>query len=318
MKKLIFLLLLAAAPMFAQAGRFDNNTWTVLTSAGKYYITPQAGSVVSVCSYPANGLPCTNLATLYTDNTGVVACNGFNGCQNPVTADSKGNFGFWVTPGTYQYTYNYGGVNYGPFSFTVGSSGVAVTLTGNQTVGGTKTFTSPIVASGGVQGDVTSTGTSTFNILNATALNGPLTGNVTGNITSAGTSTFSTATASHSFDGPIGFDSPNTGYFGVLAISTGIDGVNKFGLKHGRSSTGSIAAGTHAPVTVTWGGTGFLDANYTPVCSILDTSAGGVAMSIDRITAQTATTMTVQVFNGSAGSLTGTLNCIGIHDSGAY
>ncbi len=80
-----------------------------------------------------------------------------------------------------------------------------------------------------------------------------------------------------------------------------------------RASTGSIGAGLSAVVTVTWPVT-FGNVNYTPVVSVLDTTASIAALSIVHIESQTATEITVRVLNSAAGALTGTVNAIGLHD----
>jgi hypothetical protein len=96
---------------------------------------------------------------------------------------------------------------------------------------------------------------------------------------------------------------------GVAGTTTGDAG----GIKHIRLSTGSVAGTSRADVTVTWA-VAFPDVNYTPVCSVLDTSGAGLGLVFERIRVQLALSMTVQVFNQSAGALTGTLNCFAFHD----
>lgn len=85
------------------------------------------------------------------------------------------------------------------------------------------------------------------------------------------------------------------------------------GMKHSRVTTGSITAGSSALVTITWS-TQFADANYTANCSVVDSTASTLALSVVHIETQNATTLAARVQNTSAGSLTGTLHCIAIHD----
>jgi hypothetical protein len=92
-------------------------------------------------------------------------------------------------------------------------------------------------------------------------------------------------------------------------------GVNRdgSGFKHKRLTTGSINAG--ARVDVTWTvSPAFADANYTAIATVYDASASGTGLRVERIRTQTASSVVVQVMNDSAGSLTGTLEVIAIHD----
>lgn len=88
----LFAFLLLPAAAFGQASRIDG---IAFNQAGR----PAAASTVAVCSQPANvsTAPCSPLATLYTDSTATVACNGINGCSNPMTADGLGNYHFYYT-----------------------------------------------------------------------------------------------------------------------------------------------------------------------------------------------------------------------------
>lgn len=71
---------------------------------------PLANVPVAVCLQPAtiSSAPCSPLATLYTDSTLTTACNGTNGCSNPLTSDGYGNVLFYAAPGKYTIQY------YGP------------------------------------------------------------------------------------------------------------------------------------------------------------------------------------------------------------
>jgi hypothetical protein len=92
---------------------------------------------------------------------------------------------------------------------------------------------------------------------------------------------------------------------GIPSTSTGVQ------MK--RLTTGSIGGASRTDVVVTWP-TAFADTNYTFQVFIIDTSAAGIGMRVERVRAQTASTITVQVVNDAAGALTGTLHCIAIHD----
>jgi hypothetical protein len=117
-KLLAVLLLTCAAFGQGAAARYDNFTWSTTNVQGTAVLAAIPGASVAVCSFPATGLPCSNLATLYTDSTLATACTGSNGCSNPIVSDSAGNFGFWAVSGHYQYTVSFGGFNYGPYDLT--------------------------------------------------------------------------------------------------------------------------------------------------------------------------------------------------------
>jgi hypothetical protein len=97
---------------------------------------------------------------------------------------------------------------------------------------------------------------------------------------------------------------------GGTAGTTLADGPN---IKHGRVTTGSINAATHADVTLNWS-TNFADTSYTVSATVEDTSAAGLGLTVDRIRSKAAGSVVVQVFNQAVGALTGTLDVIAIHD----
>lgn len=120
------------APAFPQATRIDPNpAATTQTVAGPGQLAPLLalpGSAITLCGYPANAQPCTNLATTYTDASGATPCPltaqvvlpGTNQCV--ATADAQGNFGFWVASGTYNYEIIWNGQTYGPYPITASGS----------------------------------------------------------------------------------------------------------------------------------------------------------------------------------------------------
>jgi hypothetical protein len=69
-------------------------------------------------------------------------------------------------------------------------------------------------------------------------------------------------------------------------------------------------------VTLSWAGTAFADTNYTPTCSVIETSvvAGSQSLVVERIHTINTGTIVASVFNGSGGALTGTLACNAFHD----
>lgn len=98
-----------------------------------------------------------------------------------------------------------------------------------------------------------------------------------------------------------------------VTVNTGVvaDGG---GLKHARVTTGSIGAASSALVTVTWT-TAFADTNYTVVASVQDSTAAILSLTVVHIETKTAAAVEVRVQNTSAGSLTGTLHVIAMHDA---
>ncbi len=100
---------------------------------------------------------------------------------------------------------------------------------------------------------------------------------------------------------------------GKLQPDSGID-PNSGGFKHARVSTGSIAASSSAAVTVTWT-SAFADANYTPICSVQEATAGTASLRVHHIQSIAAGSIVVRVVNDNTSSaLTGTLVCQAVHD----
>ncbi len=98
---------------------------------------------------------------------------------------------------------------------------------------------------------------------------------------------------------------------GQTSISTGV--TNATGWQHERITTGSIGAGSTALVTITWD-VAFADTNYTAFADVEDATTSSLALSVVHIESKSTTNMTVRVINNAAGSLTGTLNAMAIHD----
>lgn len=116
----IGLISLAVSPIALSAqnvnGYYSTFAWTATTIAGQSTFTPIPDAAIQVCNYPANAVPCTNLATLYL---GPSLASGTG--PNPLTADQYGNFGFWAAVGTYQYTLTTtSGQSVGPYPVVLG------------------------------------------------------------------------------------------------------------------------------------------------------------------------------------------------------
>src|SRR6185437_7452123 len=133
MKKFIFYALLFGAfagVCSAQGYRAGSDVGPVtsyILPGGPISTVPNA--VISVCAYPANGVPCTNKATTFTDATLTTPCPsnqqvvlaGTTSCVT--TADGGGNWGVWLTPGSnYSYTVTLAnGASAGPYAISAAS-----------------------------------------------------------------------------------------------------------------------------------------------------------------------------------------------------
>lgn len=153
MKKLLIFLGICVSIAHGQAARFGDqnptqNTVVVPGVIGQLVrVVPNA--VIEFCAWPANAVPCTNKVTTYTDITLTTACptstqvvlSGTNICTG--SADAQGNWGVWVPPGTYQYTFTSNGNNYGPFyALPVGATVATLNCPGAVT-GAIGYFTTP-------------------------------------------------------------------------------------------------------------------------------------------------------------------------------
>lgn len=136
MKNRVLLCLLLLFSLGAWGQRVDSRVTTTTNPppiGGYTPILAVPGSQITLCAYPANGVPCTNLATSYTDATLTTACpagkpvvlQGSSACGS--YTDQLGNFGFWVAPGCYTYTSQLKGTTQPPKAVCsgAGSTGIA-------------------------------------------------------------------------------------------------------------------------------------------------------------------------------------------------
>jgi hypothetical protein len=99
---------------------YSNIAWTSSYVSGQQVLVPIPNAQITVCTYPANAVPCTNLATLYYGPT----VGGGMSPTNPVSGDQYGNFSFWAASGYYQYTVtNSYGQSAGPYTIVLGGTG---------------------------------------------------------------------------------------------------------------------------------------------------------------------------------------------------
>lgn len=120
---------------------------------------------------------------------------------------------------------------------------------------------------------------------------------------------------SGAFDAEAAFNynkTSNTLLFDHLSLNAGV--TNDGGLQHERITTGSCGT-TGCQVTLTWD-VSFGDTNYTPVCSVEDSTSQSevTGLRIAKISSRTATTVVVDIDNFSGSGVTGTLHCWGAHD----
>jgi hypothetical protein len=111
------LLLAAACLLFGQGSRKDDTAFKN-TVAG---IAGAGGALITACTSAGAGIPCTPLATIYSDlaltapatnitctRVGSDFCTNAsvypNLATNPFKADANGNYGFYVSPGRYVVT----------------------------------------------------------------------------------------------------------------------------------------------------------------------------------------------------------------------
>lgn len=160
MNKFVAIAICAVVPLclFGQASRTDPNpTLTVGYAPPTAYppVLAIPGAAIALCSDPA----CSTRATTYTSSAASSTCPasaqvvlaGTSSCIS--NSDSRGNFGFWVSSGTYYYTVTVSGKQYGPYPLSVGGGGGGG---GNVSGSGTPGFSarwssSSTIATGSIQ-----------------------------------------------------------------------------------------------------------------------------------------------------------------------
>ena len=109
----IFLLFAAPTLVSGQAlARYDAPFPSISSSTSTPFLVaniPPNSPVLAVCNYPANAVPCTNYAQVFT-STGATCPSGAQDTPQPQpsacqsTGDAQGNIGFFAPPGIYAYT----------------------------------------------------------------------------------------------------------------------------------------------------------------------------------------------------------------------
>ncbi len=126
MKKLLpmLLCLLVPAVSFGQGSIVNDIALKNLVTG----IAPAAGATVTVCTSAGTGIPCTPLATVYSNVALTVQLT------NPLTADSNGYYSFFAAAGTYIVTITGAGTSGRTITYTV-----PATLSSNNIYTGTIT-----------------------------------------------------------------------------------------------------------------------------------------------------------------------------------
>jgi len=139
----ILLVVAVSAALGQNAYRVDNPVQTINTNVpvtnNMYPVLAIPNAGVNICNVPANGVPCTNKATTYTDSTAGTTCSTSTQFTRPnsnvcvANADSTGNWGGWFATGNYQYTITLpNGRSYGPYDLSVGTNGSSTGLPVNN------------------------------------------------------------------------------------------------------------------------------------------------------------------------------------------
>ncbi len=110
-----------------------------------------------------------------------------------------------------------------------------------------------------------------------------------------------------------GYSTENQFFNGLVNFGKGL-AADGNGFKHKRVTgcTTGATAGNNCETTVTWT-TAFADANYTPVCTLLGTATLGHLAAIST-SAIAAASVRVQTVTDTNAAITGTINCIAVHD----
>jgi len=77
-----------------------------------------------------------------------------------------------------------------------------------------------------------------------------------------------------------------------------------------RVATGTILAGLRQDVILTWP-QAFPAGDYACLCSVLDESAAGLGVVVERVRSRSTSSVTVQIFNMALASGSGTVECVG-------
>lgn len=118
------LIFLVCPLSLAQGVRFGDASIVTTSTAGSFNIQYVPSALISVYNAPCTSLPCSSLATTYTDSTIGTPCptssqlvlQGTTSCVS--ATDPQGNWGVWVASGQYCYVITIGASNFGPYCFS--------------------------------------------------------------------------------------------------------------------------------------------------------------------------------------------------------
>lgn len=138
--KLLFLLLLFAAPAFSQGYRYDNFVVKPLATGGLQAVS---GALITVCTSAGTGTPCTpKVANIYSDEALTTPITGTGGAGT-TNSDAFGNYGFYIAPGNYVVSITGSGISSSTVKLTL-PCGAAT----GCTLGGPATFSNPCTVGG--------------------------------------------------------------------------------------------------------------------------------------------------------------------------
>lgn len=121
MFKRLLLMTCALIPgvMHAQGVRYDSSVTTYSTNVptgAQAAVMTVPNAIVTVCTFPASGTPCTNTVQIFQDQALTIAVD------DPLTTDAVGRYGFWIAPGIYSQSYQTSsGKNVGTFPLSLDS-----------------------------------------------------------------------------------------------------------------------------------------------------------------------------------------------------
>lgn len=169
MKKLLFVFFLCALPILAQGVRFGDGFPVSEAQTPGGPVSAAANAAITICTFPANAVPCTNKAITFTDQTLGTACPtstqitlaGTNACVG--TTDGYGNWGVWVAGGTnYAFTITLTtGQSLGPYTVSVPFTGQT-----NGTVQAMPQYSIPAACNSGIAPVICGTNMTTDPTLN--------------------------------------------------------------------------------------------------------------------------------------------------------
>lgn len=255
----LILAVLLAGVLHGQAVRLDPTpvfTTSAQNGSGLNPMLAVAGSLVQVCNSPANGKPCSNFATTYTDGTGTVACptmqqavpRGTTTCTQ--YADAQGNFGFWLAPGAYFYQIQTPtGQLLGPYPISSNGGSSSGVASFNGRVGAVTLNTADVTNLGTLSNSTTgNAATATALLANPSLLAGTgiaITGTwptLTFTATGTGVSSFNTRT------GSVTLSTMDISNLGTLTNATSGNAATATAL----ATPPSLIAGANITITGTW------------------------------------------------------------------